>query len=360
MELCALADTNPIPELSPSSLSARALAAWRARGAGAAGRSAIGTKPVVLGFVITALMLVASAIAAAPGVEIAGRAGAPAPVAEDDFQTALAHWQTQRAQSLSAATGWVALVGLHWLDPQRRLVLGSSADADLVIEDLPSRLGQLQHDGQHWQLHLAPGLAVEVADSAVSDRLALIDDRAARALGQAPVRARHGPVRFTVIERDQRHALRVWNEQAPARNGFAGPAFYPPAPEWQLQARWQAHPPGRTLAIVDVTGAELAMTNPGAVLFDHDGRQFRLEALAEPEDEHLLLIFADRSNGRETYGAGRYLSAPRPDADGADGQVRLDFNRAYNPPCAYTAFATCPLPPPENRLDLWLRAGERR
>lgn len=297
---------------------------------------------------LVAILLATTAFAAAP-FESAEPAG-------DGFHEPLQQWQQQRARSLSAATGWAALIGLHWLDRERVLTLGSAGDADVPVPALPAQLGRLQHDGRHWSLTLAPGLAVEADGVAVSDRLALPDDRARRALGQAPVLARHGPVHFTVIERDQRHALRVWDAQAPARNGFAGPVFYPPARHWQLRGRWLAHPPGRTLPIVDVTGAELALGNPGAVLFQHEGRSLRLEALAEPDDAQLLLIFADRSNGRETYGAGRYLSAPWPDAD---GQVHLDFNRAHHPPCAYTAFATCPLPPPENRLDLWLRAGER-
>jgi uncharacterized protein (DUF1684 family) len=98
-------------------------------------------------------------------------------------------------------------------------------------------------------------------------------------------------------------------------------------------------------------------TNPGAVEFERDGRRHRLEVLAEPDADQLFVIFADRSNGRATYGAGRYLYADRP---GPDGQVLLDFNRAYNPPCAFTAHATCPLPPPENRLDLAVEAGELR
>lgn len=276
--------------------------------------------------------------------------------ADDSFLADLRQWQQQRARALTGATGWAALVGLHWLYPDRRLRLGSAAGSGLVVPALPAFLGELYHDTDQWWLALAPGLAVEVGEAAASGTLVLPDDRSRRAAGLPPLLARHGPVRLTIIERGGRHALRIWDAQAPARNGFAGPRFYPPARHWQLAARWQAHPPGRTLAIVDVTGAELAMGNPGAVLFEHEGQTFRLEALAEPGDEQLLLLFADRSNGRETYGAGRYLSAPWPDAA---GQVRLDFNRAYNPPCAYTAFATCPLPPPENRLDLWLRAGER-
>src|SRR5690606_22438536 len=116
----------------------------------------------------------------------------------------------------------------------------------------------------------------------------------------------------------------------------------------------QAHPEGRTIEIASITGGAEAMANPGVVAFERDGATYRLEALAGV-DGALFLILADRTSGHGSYGAGRYLDVDAPDAQ---GHVKLNFNRAYNPPCAFTAFATCPLPPPENRLDLAVTAGE--
>lgn len=272
-----------------------------------------------------------------------------------DWQSGLEDWRGQRATALAAATGWLNLVGLHWLDG-RPLRVGGGAGADLVIDGLPAEFGTLARgaDGD-WTLAPAEGVVVEADGVESRDRVRLVSDRAATAT-RPQTRLRHGPVRMALIERGERTGLRVWHAQAAARAGHAGLDWYPPDPDWRLVARWQAHPPGRTLDIATVIDTIEPMANPGALVFEHDGRSHRIEALREEGAEQLFLIFADRTSGRATYGAGRYLYTAPPDAE---GRVELDFNRAYNPPCAYTPFATCPLPPPENRLDLAITAGER-
>ncbi len=278
-------------------------------------------------------------------------------VAADGFQSELEQWRQQRVESLTREDGWIALVGLHWLDAQGPLTIGAGADRDIQVDDLPDLLGELRRGDVGWRLSLAGDNTVFDGERIVTGGIDLVSDRAAGARGVAATRLRHGPVRMQVIERGDRQALRVWSAQAPARQGFAGLSYFPADRDWQLRGRWQPHEPARKIEIVDVTGALQAMTNPGAVVFERDGREHRLEALAEPGDAKLFLIFADRSSGRESYGAGRYLYADRPDHVGT---VQLDFNRAYNPPCAFSAYATCPLPPPENRLDLRVAAGELR
>jgi uncharacterized protein (DUF1684 family) len=115
------------------------------------------------------------------------------------------------------------------------------------------------------------------------------------------------------------------------------------------------HPAGQTIEIASIIGTTDQVPNPGAIEFTRDGKTYRIEAQDEGEGE-LFLVFADRTNGHGSYGAGRFLYAPMPDAN---GKVMLDFNQSYNPPCAFTAFATCPLPPPQNRLDLAITAGEK-
>lgn len=272
-----------------------------------------------------------------------------------DWQAGLEDWRGQRATALAAETGWLNLVGLHWLggDPLR---VGGGDGADLAIDGLPDDFGTLARgaDGD-WVLALAEGVVVEVDGAPARGQVVLVGDRAAT--GARPqTRVQHGPVRLALIERGERTGLRVWHAQAAARAGHAGLDWYPPDPAWRLVAQWQAHPPGRTLDIATVIDTVEPMANPGVLVFEHGGRSHRVEALREEGASQLFLIFADRTSGRTTYGAGRYLYAALPDAD---GHVELDFNRAYNPPCAYTAFATCPLPPPENRLDLAVAAGER-
>jgi len=161
--------------------------------------------------------------------------------------------------------------------------------------------------------------------------------------------------RLTLVQRGNRHALRVRHADAPTRVGFAGLQYWPADPAWRIEARFVPHPPGKTLPIADIVGTRNDSPNPGYVEFERDGRSFRLEALGGPE-EGLFFVLADRTSGHGSYPAGRFLDADRP---GEDGKVVLDFNRAYNPPCAFTLFATCPLPPPENRLDLAITAGEK-
>jgi uncharacterized protein (DUF1684 family) len=136
---------------------------------------------------------------------------------------------------------------------------------------------------------------------------------------------------------------------------FQGLRWFPIETRWRIDARWIPHQPAPTLRIQNIVGQIVEMSNPGAAVFTVAGRDYRLEALLEsPADEELFFMFRDGTSGRTTYGAGRYLYTPLP----KDGRVMLDFNRAINPPCAFTNFATCPLPPSANRLTVAIEAGE--
>jgi uncharacterized protein (DUF1684 family) len=152
-----------------------------------------------------------------------------------------------------------------------------------------------------------------------------------------------------------RYALRVKHADAPSRLQFGKLDYWPGGRDWRIEGKFVPHPAGKTIPIVNIIGMTDEVPNPGTIEFQRDGKAYRIEALDEG-DGQLFLIYADRTSGHGSYGAGRYLEAPLPDAN---GKVVLDFNRGYNPPCAFTAFATCPLPPPENRLDLAIQAGEK-
>ena len=165
----------------------------------------------------------------------------------------------------------------------------------------------------------------------------------------------HGSVSFIVIERSGRHALRVRDSDAATRTGFVGMDYYDIDPSWRVEGRFLPHPDGKTIPIANVIGTLDDTPNPGAVEFERDGQRFRLEAVDGGPDQ-LWFIFADRTSGKQTYGAGRFLYSDRP-KPGSD-LVVVDFNKSYNPPCVFTPYATCPLAPPENRLDLAVTAGE--
>ncbi len=149
--------------------------------------------------------------------------------------------------------------------------------------------------------------------------------------------------------------VRVKDRKSAALAAFHGLDTWPIQPAWRVEARFEPYDPPKTIGIPNVLGQVTDSPAPGAVVFDWQGKSYRLDALGDPK-EGLSLIFADQTNGKETYGAGRFLET----GPVKDGKVFVDFNLAYNPPCAFTAFATCPLPPSQNRLALRVEAGEKK
>ena len=265
------------------------------------------------------------------------------------FQQVQQAWRAERLAQLTKPDGWASLVGMHWLDPGSHRV-GSDTDNGIRLEMGPAHLGVFT---------VRNGATRFVADTAVTIdgtaalRSALRSD--ADAQGPSVIAFDEGKGLATVIARGGRLALRVKHADADSRLRFTGLQYWDGGRDWQVPARFIAHPAGKTLPIANIIGTTDEIPNPGAVEFERGGTTYRMEALDEGGDT-LFLVFADRTSGHGSYGAGRFLDAPRPDPQ---GRLVIDFNQAYNPPCAFTPFATCPLPPPENRLDLAIEAGER-
>jgi uncharacterized protein (DUF1684 family) len=167
----------------------------------------------------------------------------------------------------------------------------------------------------------------------------------------------HGTLSLYLIERGNRTAVRVKDSASAPRRRFSGIESFPVREAWRVPARLDRYPPKKSIPIPNVLGGVTQEPSPGAVVFTVGGREYRLDAVEEEGEKDLFLIFGDRTNGVVTYGAGRFLYVSPP---GADGRTVVDFNKAYNPPCAFTPFATCPLPPPQNRLPIAVEAGEKR
>jgi uncharacterized protein (DUF1684 family) len=166
-----------------------------------------------------------------------------------------------------------------------------------------------------------------------------------------------GPVSMYLIERGGRHALRVKDTESAQRRGFRGLEWYPVREDLRIRARFTPYDPPKKIPIANVVGMVDPLPSPGYVTFQLDGRELRLDpVLEEPDAKELFYIFRDATAGKDTYPAGRFLYSEMP----KDGQVVLDFNKAYSPPCAFTSFATCPLPPRQNRLDVRIEAGEKK
>lgn len=277
---------------------------------------------------------------------------APAVVQDPAFAADNAAWRQQRRDELLAPDGWASLVGLHWIELKAHYV-GSGGTNGIRLAKGPEKLGLLQQDGGRVFFTPERGVALTLDGKPVASRFEWRSDRSAT---PGVVAFDDGKGQVTLIERGTRKALRVKHAEADARVRFGQLDYWPADPAWRVDATFQPHPPGKTMEIMDITSLLQPLPNPGVVVFRHDGMEYRLEAL-EGEDGGLFLVFADRTSGHDSYGAGRYLYTDAPDAR---GKLAVDFNRAFNPPCAFTDYATCPLPPPENRLDLAITAGEKK
>ncbi len=263
-----------------------------------------------------------------PALLAAGAAlAAPPP---PDFTAEWQAWHGRRLEALKRPHGWLSLTGLHWLAPGPNVVPG-----------LPGRF------------ELADGQVTLVAAAADGYTLAGAPVTKVALAADGPDRLLLGSKAAVVIERGDRVALRVWDAESPVRKGFTTIETFPPDPRWRITARWEAYPQPRTVEVPSVTGTPTRQQAPGRAHFTVDGVAVALEPTQDGDG--LFFVFKDRTAPRETYGAGRFLSAGPP----KDGLVVLDFNRATNPPCVFTPFATCPLPIPENVLKVRIEAGEK-
>lgn len=294
------------------------------------------------------LMLLAASLLAA-----CGSSGGDAPVVKVDpqFEADQQQWRTQRYQDLIRADGWTSLIGLHWLEGPAHWI-GSGPGSGIRLSAGPARLGMLRREGMAVSFTPEAGVDVSVDGEPVRGRIPLHSDHDPQ---PTIIAFDEGKGLLSLIRRGDRLALRVKHADAVSRTAFAGIDYWPGGPDWTVDAMLIPAPPGRTLSIVDITGMSSELPAGGTLQFQRDGVQYALEAIAEPGGE-LFVIFADRTSGHGSYPAARYIDVP---PAGADGRVKIDFNRAYNPPCAFTPYATCPLPPAENRLDLRVEAGEK-
>lgn len=262
-------------------------------------------------------------------------------------------WRAQRLERLLRPDGFLSLVGLHWLTPGSTYV-GTAKENGTRLTVGPDNIGMLTlgRDGRA-RLRLAEGAELLVDGEPATGEIELIPDTQGK---PTVVAFNRGDASFVLIERAGRYALRVRNAMARTRTSFPGLDYFDINPAFRFEARFEPHPPGKTLDIVNMLGMVEATPNPGRAVFEKDGASYSLEALDEGTGE-LFFVFADRTSGHESYPASRFLYATPP---GPEGVVVLDFNRAYNPPCAFTPYSTCPMPPPENRLDLRIEAGEKK
>jgi len=272
----------------------------------------------------------------------------------DDFVAQVEAWHAERDARLRSPDGWLALVGLHWLTPgEHEFGQHPSNAIRLSGRDVPPLAGHLLVTDD-LQARVRPhGEANLTVDGAqIADELPLTADT-----DGDPTIIGLGSLRMHLIRRgahNERLGLRVRDTEAPALTAFSGVPRFPVDPAWRLDARLERALEPRTISVPDIVGDVLEMPSPGDVVLPLNGGEQRLHAVEE-ENDTLWLIFGDDTNGEQTYGAGRFL-VTGPVA--ADGSVVVDFNLTYNPPCVFSPYATCPLPPEGNRLTVPVPAGE--
>lgn len=295
------------------------------------------------------LKVIALLAASVAGVQLMS-AHVDATQPSSDYSKQIDAWRAQRVERLKAPDGWLSLIGLHWLKDGKNTV-GSAKDNDVVLAKGPAHVGTITLTGGVAAIDLNAKAGATI-DGKPAKSARLLDDS-----NDKPTTVGFGTVSFYVVDRNGKKGLRVKDSDADARRHFTHIDNFKTDPSWRIEAKWVAFNPPHSLETPNVLGQTDKFPVPGKAVFTRDGKTFELLPVIEvPGDKELFLIFADRTSGKETYGAARFLYAEMP----KDGKIVLDFNKAYNPPCAFTPYATCPLAPAENRLDLAVTAGEKK
>jgi uncharacterized protein (DUF1684 family) len=253
-------------------------------------------------------------------------------------------WRAEQEQQLKAPDSWLAVAGLFWLSPGTNTIgTSESDDVSLPPDAAPARVGAITLSGSRVELRAdtpvkvngKPVTAAELHSSPQPDTIEI------------------GRLKLLLIKRGERYAIRLKDPESKMRREFTGRKWFPVDESWRIQAKFVPYPAPRKMYFDTVVGTKEEMESPGYVTFTRDGKEYRLDPVRE--GRQLFFVFRDATSAKTTYGASRFLYAAMP----VNGTVVLDFNRAVNPPCAFTPYATCPLPPKQNRLALAITAGEK-
>ena len=283
---------------------------------------------------------------------LAGCEPAHEPITAEDHNAQVEAWRARRYETLRQPVGWLSLVGLFWLEDSTA-TFGAAADNDFAYASpgpgFPGRAGTFRLHGDSVTFVADAGARV-TRDDAPVESILLAPDTTSPML-------QSGSVRWTVIRRSGRVAIRAWDEESPVRTTFAGIDAWPVDLRWRFPARFIVKNPPDTLEIPNVLGGANRTPSPASVAFEIAGEEYELALWKDSDDlANFFTAFGDRTNGGISYGGGRYLWVDAPDEH---GRTIVDFNRAYNPPCVFTEFATCPLPPRANRIPIPIEAGEK-
>lgn len=266
------------------------------------------------------------------------------------YQADVIKWRSAYEAKLRSDSGWLTLAGLFWLKPGKNTVgRGEGFDVRLTENFKPETFGSIEFDGSHAVLTVENGVDAAVGGQPVAGPIKL-------AYEGKPTVVETGSQWFYLIKRGDRYAIRLKDRGSPKLKAFNGLHWYPVDERFRVTADFEPFSEPKEVLVPNVLGGDFKMNSPGVLKFRINGKAFELQPVVEEGEKQLFIIFRDLSSKKDSYAAGRFLYAELP----VNGKVVLDFNKAENPPCAYTPFATCPLPPAQNRLNIEIPAGEKK
>lgn len=272
-------------------------------------------------------------------------------ITKEEHQLEIENWVTERVRELKQEDGWLNLIGLYWLSSDSTL-MGSGMDLPLVIEKatIPERLGYFYIQNFEVIFHpLTEGIYIGDDSLAAPIKMLANDPKeTAKTLS-------YQSLRWSVIKRGEAIGVRIRDLEAETLIEFKDIPRFPTALEWRIEGIFTPYQPEKEVLITNVIGQTSVNLSPGFVSFEKNGTTYQIDAL--DAGNQLYLIVADASSGLESYGGGRYLYIDKPKQ--GTSEIVIDFNKAYNPPCVFTPYATCPLPPKQNILELYIDAGEK-
>jgi len=265
-----------------------------------------------------------------------------------EYISEVEQWHQKRISRLKEETGWLNLAGLFWLKEGENK-FGSAKDNNIIFPSGPEHIGSFFLQDSLVTIKVIPGVEVLHNGTPVSERIMKDDYSDSTTFLQA------GSLKWNIIKRTKGFAVRLRDLNSALVKNFKGIETFPINEDWRIEANFESYNPPKKIMIPDIVGTVDEEISPGAAVFVIDGETFSMDAL-DAGGNRIWFIFADETSGEETYGAGRFLYTDKPDSNGI---VILDFNKAYNPPCVFTKYATCPLPPKDNYLKLRITAGEK-
>jgi uncharacterized protein (DUF1684 family) len=268
----------------------------------------------------------------------------------DEYGDSIQKWQKERDSVLRRTDGWLTLAGLFWLKPGAN-TFGSDPKCDMKLPRGPKQWGSLSLKGDLLECKLSQPVALQLNEKDANGAKAdlKLPEGTNKFVGEGMV--------FLPIKRDGRWAIRLKDSKSSTLLNFKGMKYFQADPQWRVKAKFAAFPTARRTKAKSMLGTMEEEVYPGEIVLDYQGKSYHVLAAGEPGSQSYYLNFADKTNGKTTYGGGRYVYFDAP--KGGSGEVVVDFNQAYTPPCGFTHFATCSLVPDGNRLPFAIKAGEQ-